>query len=213
METIGTRIRAFRESRNLTQKDIFQATRGEIKQTTLSAIENGQAKPGFDTLAALLDTYPELSSDWLLRGTGPMLRDGRTLAPVAAPLPVATAVLPAQAPADTLAQFLTLLSEREAELKKEAKAARELAARAHAYTIARMQKENATQEADIHYLRGMLGHRPPTAQELENQRAQAAKTPAPIAGFTTDARRAEPGAKWCPAPTARYATARLAYAQ
>jgi len=76
METVGERIKAFRDSRGLTQKDIFQATNGEIKQTSLSAIENNQAKPGFDTLAALLAAYPTLSSDWLLRGAGPMLADG-----------------------------------------------------------------------------------------------------------------------------------------
>ncbi|MDB5235440.1 MAG: helix-turn-helix protein [Hymenobacter sp.] len=77
MDNVGARIKAFRESHGLTQKDIFQATKGEIKQTSLSAIENNQAKPGFDTLSALLDAYPTLSSDWLLRGTGPMLKDGQ----------------------------------------------------------------------------------------------------------------------------------------
>ena len=87
MENIGARIKAFRESRGLTQKDIFQATHGEVKQTSLSAIENNQAKPGFDTLAALLAAYPGLSSDWLLLGAGPMLRDGRALTPRPAPEP------------------------------------------------------------------------------------------------------------------------------
>ena len=82
MENVGARIKAFRESRNLTQKDIFQATQGEIKQTSLSAIENNQAKPGFDTLTALLNAYPELNSDWLLLGVGPMLKNGQLPPPV-----------------------------------------------------------------------------------------------------------------------------------
>lgn len=107
MENVGDRIKAFRESRSLTQKDIFQATGGEIKQTSLSAIENNQAKPGFDTLTALLNAYPELSSDWLIRGEGPMYKRGAELTPVSQ--------LPPQVPSEAPAAPGTLRRNREGE--------------------------------------------------------------------------------------------------
>ncbi|NVO32933.1 helix-turn-helix domain-containing protein [Hymenobacter lapidiphilus] len=82
MDTIGSRIAAFREARQLKQVDVFRAT--GIKQQTLSSVESG-TEPKSGIVAALLAAYPDLSPDWLLTGSGPMLRDGRALSPTAAP--------------------------------------------------------------------------------------------------------------------------------
>lgn len=41
--------------------------------------------PGFDTIVEFLRTWPDLSADWLLLGTGGMLRGGATDAPAAKP--------------------------------------------------------------------------------------------------------------------------------
>ena len=43
----------------------------------------GDAKPGFDSLSDLLNHYPDLSADWLMRGLGPML--SASAAPVPQP--------------------------------------------------------------------------------------------------------------------------------
>lgn len=37
---------------------------------------NGDAKPSFDTITQILDAFPELSADWLLKGRGSMLLSG-----------------------------------------------------------------------------------------------------------------------------------------
>lgn len=92
MDHIGSRIKAFREELGLTQADLYRAT--GIKQTTLSSIETG-TEPKAGVIGALLATYPNLNPDWLLTGSGSMLRDGQSLAP--APKPAAVVPTP---PAD-----------------------------------------------------------------------------------------------------------------
>ncbi|MCC3159726.1 helix-turn-helix domain-containing protein [Hymenobacter sp. 15J16-1T3B] len=86
MEHIGSRIKAFREELGLTQTDLFRST--GIKQTTLSSIETG-TEPKAGVIGALLAAYPNLNPDWLLTGSGSMLRDGKGLTPVAKPEPAA----------------------------------------------------------------------------------------------------------------------------
>jgi transcriptional regulator with XRE-family HTH domain len=83
MDTIGSRIKAFRLASGLTQEDVFRDTGGDnggIKQSALSAIESTKkpTKPGSEIIASLIAAYSTLSPDWLLLGTEPMLRDGRT---------------------------------------------------------------------------------------------------------------------------------------
>lgn len=41
-------------------------------QSTLSAIENGKSKPGYEVLANILDAYPSINPYWLLKGEGGM---------------------------------------------------------------------------------------------------------------------------------------------
>lgn len=44
-----------------------------LKQNTLNEQINGASKIGIAAVAALLDKYPQISADWLLRGKEPMI--------------------------------------------------------------------------------------------------------------------------------------------
>lgn len=37
---------------------------------------NGKTTPGFETLEAILETFPDVSAEWLMRGQGEMLKSG-----------------------------------------------------------------------------------------------------------------------------------------
>ena len=56
-----------------------------LDPNTVRKAMQGPSKPSFDTLEAITKKHPKLSPDWLLLGTGPMLRDGRALTPAARP--------------------------------------------------------------------------------------------------------------------------------
>ncbi|RPD50015.1 XRE family transcriptional regulator [Hymenobacter sediminis] len=84
MDHIGSRIKALREELGLTQADLFRST--GIKQTTLSSIESG-TEPKAGIVSSLLAAYPQVNPEWLLLGSGPMLRNGRSLVPVEASAP------------------------------------------------------------------------------------------------------------------------------
>lgn len=43
-----------------------------VQQMTLWGQLNGKRKLSLDTVLAILDTYPDLSAEWLMRGTGDM---------------------------------------------------------------------------------------------------------------------------------------------
>jgi transcriptional regulator with XRE-family HTH domain len=80
--TPGKRMQIWREFKGITSTALSQAT--GINLTTISQAENPKGKvsnPSYDTLTKMLVAYPDLNPDWLLLGTGPMLRDGRSLAP------------------------------------------------------------------------------------------------------------------------------------
>ncbi len=51
-----------------------------LSHQTISNVLTGKNKPSLDTLEGIARRYPH-AADWLLLGTGPMLRDGRTLTP------------------------------------------------------------------------------------------------------------------------------------
>lgn len=44
--------------------------------TVISQMIQGRNKPGFEVLESILKTYPQVSSDWLMKGEGEMLREG-----------------------------------------------------------------------------------------------------------------------------------------
>jgi transcriptional regulator with XRE-family HTH domain len=79
--TPGKRLLEWREYKGMTLLEMARAT--GISKTTLNGAEqSGSSNPSYDTISKLIAGFPDLNPDWLLLGTGPMLRDGRTLTPV-----------------------------------------------------------------------------------------------------------------------------------
>jgi len=92
--TAGKRLQEWREFKGLSLTELFRLT--GIKVTTLSTAEQpGGSNPSYDTIKKLLAAFPDLSADWLLLGTGPMLRNGRTLAQLPTIVPSALPTTPA----------------------------------------------------------------------------------------------------------------------
>lgn len=58
-----------------------------ISPGTLSAIKNRKSMPSPAVMEAILKAYPDISTDYILWGREPMLRDGRTLTPIPAQQP------------------------------------------------------------------------------------------------------------------------------
>ena len=87
METHAERFRHLLEVWGLTQEELGSLC--GIKRGTVGTIVNGKTTPDANALAELLRRRPDLSPDWLLTGTGPMLRDGRALSPAPAAAPAA----------------------------------------------------------------------------------------------------------------------------
>lgn len=52
------------------------ASRTGIKAASLSHILNGRNNPSLDVVMKIHETFPEISWDWMLYGTGPMLNGG-----------------------------------------------------------------------------------------------------------------------------------------
>lgn len=46
--------------------------------TSIDSIVKGKTKPSFDLLEAVLEHYPQVSPEWLMRGEGPMLLTSTT---------------------------------------------------------------------------------------------------------------------------------------
>jgi transcriptional regulator with XRE-family HTH domain len=85
--TPGKRVQIFRESKGYKTVTAFAEASG-VKGGTLSSIESGRTAPSFDTIAAITTAFPDLNLDWLIHGTGSMLRDGKELTPVEKPFAV-----------------------------------------------------------------------------------------------------------------------------
>jgi hypothetical protein len=67
--------------------------------TVIQHLVDERNKPGFDLMNKVVDVYPNVSIEWLLRGKGPMLlNEPPTPAPIAVEAPAAAAVVPATAP-------------------------------------------------------------------------------------------------------------------
>lgn len=72
--------------------------------TVIQHLVDERNKPGFDLMNKVVDVYPNVSTEWLLRGKGPMMLNGVSTpvptqaAPIAATVPTAAAA-PRAAPA------------------------------------------------------------------------------------------------------------------
>lgn len=60
-----------------------------LKPGTLSAIKQRASKPTAAVLETIQRVFPDMSPDYILWGRGPMVRDGRALAPAPRPAPAA----------------------------------------------------------------------------------------------------------------------------
>lgn len=70
-----SRIEKIMETENLSS-GIFASQIG-VQNSTLSHILNSRNKPSLDVLKKILQRYPDISSDWLILGQGPMFREER----------------------------------------------------------------------------------------------------------------------------------------
>jgi transcriptional regulator with XRE-family HTH domain len=76
--TFGSRVREYRKFKGLSQTAF--AEQCDLEQGNITQMEKG-TEPKQSNVAKIISGYPDLSPDWLLLGTGPMLRDNRTLTP------------------------------------------------------------------------------------------------------------------------------------
>ncbi len=73
-ESIHVRLKQVFEALGLTA---YQAAKElEENSSKFYNILNGRAKPSYDTVMRLLDKYPQVSADFVLRGTRPIVQNG-----------------------------------------------------------------------------------------------------------------------------------------
>ncbi|MDL2227538.1 helix-turn-helix domain-containing protein [Odoribacter sp. OttesenSCG-928-L07] len=65
-----SRIIRIMEDKNLSATQL--ANEIEIQRSTLSHILTGRNKPSLDIIIKILNTYPEINSEWLIKGLGNM---------------------------------------------------------------------------------------------------------------------------------------------
>lgn len=78
-QSFASRVLEFRKFKGLSQQAF--AERCGLEQGNVSQMEKG-TEPKQSNVTKLVAGFPDLNPDWLLLGTGPMLRDGRTLTAV-----------------------------------------------------------------------------------------------------------------------------------
>ena len=83
MQTINQRLALLREHHHMNVTDF--ARHIGVDRSRYARIESGPNKPALDAIEAIAERLPTVSLDWLLTGTGEMLRDGRSLAPMPHP--------------------------------------------------------------------------------------------------------------------------------
>ena len=67
------RIRTIMESQHMTQKVFAQFT--GISEGSLSGVFNGHTRPTLQMVDLIHQRFPNISTDWLMYGQGPMYRD------------------------------------------------------------------------------------------------------------------------------------------
>jgi hypothetical protein len=99
--TVGTRINDVMGHFGLSAYQLAKNLGYEGPQKLYKLVQN-KSKPGYETLMDILEHYPQLSSEWLMRGEGSMLHsDAPTERPAVAPAKEAIVKSPAPAPAYT----------------------------------------------------------------------------------------------------------------
>lgn len=72
MTNINSRINLIREHLRLTGKELADLV--DTTNSTMSNILTEKTKPSTEMLTRLLDKFPEISADFLMTGSGPMIR-------------------------------------------------------------------------------------------------------------------------------------------
>ena len=99
--TVGTRINDVMGHFGLSAYQLAKNLGYEGPQKLYKLVQN-KSKPGYETLMDILEHYPQLSSEWLMRGEGSMLHsDAPTERPAVAPAKEAIVKSPAPAPTCT----------------------------------------------------------------------------------------------------------------
>jgi len=70
---ITTRVKEVMDASGMSKSDL--ANRLGVSLAQLSHISSGRNKPGLDIIQKLLLQFPEISSDWLINGTGDKYRN------------------------------------------------------------------------------------------------------------------------------------------
>lgn len=70
--TVPQRIKEYLSAKRISVNSLSKSL--NLTQTTLSRQFNGSVTLSIDAVIALLEHFPELSAEWLLRGTEPMER-------------------------------------------------------------------------------------------------------------------------------------------
>ncbi|WP_310391806.1 Atu1372/SO_1960 family protein [Hymenobacter sp.] len=78
-EQVGDRLVALMNSRNLTAYQFAKTLGYEGPQKLYKLLQN-KSKPGYETLMDVLNHYPQLRAEWLMRGSGPMFEEGNAAA-------------------------------------------------------------------------------------------------------------------------------------
>lgn len=73
MNTLGERLRAFREYKDLSQEEFLAITKGGLNQTNMTQWENNRNGIGAKKRKVFKKYFPELNLDWLESGEGEML--------------------------------------------------------------------------------------------------------------------------------------------
>lgn len=76
--TIGKRIKRLREGKNLSVADFAKCA--GVKPSAIYGLESDANKPSIETVAMLRQSFPDLNTEWLQFGDGPMYK-GAELAP------------------------------------------------------------------------------------------------------------------------------------
>lgn len=85
------------------------AAKCSLKQQTLDKHIKGEAEPSLNTVMALASAFPEISTDWILLGKGPMLKTDKEVERINSLLDTITTL---QDTINAQRETITALSER-----------------------------------------------------------------------------------------------------